>query len=420
MKAFHIIKREYMENVRKKSFLISTLLVPFMLVGVTLIPIAVTLFMPSSQVTIAMIDRTGEVGTDFLASLDDTLKDGRAEFVVKNFSDMPEDFDLRHAALIASLERDELGLFIDIPEDVYEAGEVFYFTKDVGSVNILEKFEKRLNSIVLKQRLTRAGIDYERVRDLTQRINLEVHRVSKSGAVAKKDLLSEWALVFVFIMILYMTLLTWGMSIQRSLIEEKGSRVIEVLLSSIEPKDLFFGKIIGLGAVGLTQVAIWSLTGLALGFFTFIAAAQYFEYFNVPPVVLVYFIIFFILGFLFYSSIFALVGGICSTEQEAQQLQGIVTLPMIVPILVIMLIIQSPNSALAVVLSMIPLFSPMLMLARIVISMPDLWQIILCIAILIVSIYGSIYFSSRVFRVGILMYGKRPGIREIMKWFKYT
>lgn len=420
MKAFHVIKREYMENVRKKSFLISTLLVPVLMLVVTFLPIVITLFMPGSQVTMTVLDRTGEVGNDFIATLDDTLKGGEAEFVVKRFDDLPADFDRAHDVLLEKLESKQIGLFIDIPADVYETGEANYYTRDVGSVTTLEKFEKRLNSIVLKQRLTRAGIDYERVKDLTQRVNLEVHRVSKTGTIAKKNLLSEWAVVFIFIMVLYMALLTWGMSIQRSLIEEKGSRVIEVLLSSLEPRDIFFGKIIGLGAVGFTQVAVWTLTGLALGFYTFVAAAQYFEYFNIAPIVLVYFIVFFILGFLFYSAIFALVGAICSTEQEAQQLQGIVTLPMVVPILIIMLIIQSPNSPIAVVLSMIPFFSPMLMLARIVVLMPDAWQIALSLGILLVSIYGAVYFSSRVFRVAILMYGKRPGLREIIKWFKYS
>jgi ABC-2 type transport system permease protein len=420
MKAFHVIRREYMENVRKKSFVISTILVPIMLLAVTFIPIVITLFMPSTQVTIAVLDRTGEIEADFAAALDDTLKDGRPEFVIQDFTDLPADFDEARKVLIAKLEAREIGVVMDIPADVFETGKVFYYTKDVGSVTVLEKFEKQLNLIVLKKRLAHAGIAYERVKNLTKRVDLEVHRVSKTGTVAKKDMLSEWGVVFVFIMILYMALLTWGMSIQRSLIEEKGSRVIEVLLSSLEPRDLFIGKIVGLGAVGLTQIAVWTLTGLALGFYTFIAAAQYFEYFDIAPVVLVYFIIFFILGFLFYSSIFALVGGICSTEQEAQQLQGIVTLPMVVPILIIMMIIQSPNSTLSVVLSMIPLFSPMLMMARIVVLMPDFWQIALSMGILIVSIYGAISFSSRVFRVGILMYGKRPGVREIIKWYKYS
>ncbi|MBI4721030.1 MAG: ABC transporter permease [Chitinivibrionia bacterium] len=420
MKAFHIIRREYMENVRKKSFLISTILVPIMLLVITFIPIVITLFMPGSQVTIAVLDRAGGLAAGFSAALNDTLKDGRPEFVIRDFADLPAGFDEAHEALISKLEADEVGVVIDIPADVLEAGKVFYYTRDVGSVTVLEKFERRLNSIVLKKRLEHAGVDYAAVKDLIKRIDLEVHRVSKTGTVAKKELLSEWGIVFVFIMVLYMTLLTWGMSIQRSLIEEKGSRVIEVLLSSLEPKDLFIGKIVGLGAVGLTQIAVWSLTGLALGFYAFIAAARYFEYFDIAPVVLVYFIVFYILGFLFYSAIFALVGGICSTEQEAQQLQGIVTMPLIVPILIIMLIVQSPNSPLSVVLSMIPFFSPMLMLARTVILMPDAWQIALSIAILLASIYGVIYFSSRVFRVGILMYGKRPGIREIIKWSKYS
>jgi ABC-2 type transport system permease protein len=221
-------------------------------------------------------------------------------------------------------------------------------------------------------------------------------------------------------MILYMALLTWGVSIQRSIIEEKGSRVIEVMLSSVEPLDLFLGKIIGLGLVGLTQLAIWVVVALSIGFYTYYAAAGIFSYINVSPLTLVYFVIYFIFGFLLYASIFTIVGAICSTEQDAQQLQGLVTLPLVVPILLLMMIIQSPNSTIAVVFSLIPLFTPMLMLARVVVLQPSFWQIALSMVLLVISIYASIYISSRVFRVGILMYGKRPGLREVVRWLRYT
>jgi ABC-2 type transport system permease protein len=401
MKALSVIKREYMENVRKKSFLISTILVPVLLMAFTFVPMLSTLFVPNEQLRISVLD-------DFFSTLKDTLKDGRKKYVVLKFDDMPATYEGAKDFLISKLENGELDIALFVPDDVFESREIYYYTKDVGSVLILEKFENRLNSIVLKKRLAQAGLDYEN------------RRVTKAGKVAKKNIMGEWGLVFGFVMILYMTLLTWGMSIQRSLIEEKSSRVIEVLLSSLEPKDLFFGKIVGLGAVGLTQITIWTVTGLSLGFYMYLAASSYFEYLNISPLVLVYFIVFFILGFLFYSAIFAMVGAICSTEQEAQQLQGLLTMPLILPLLVLMLIIQSPNSTVSVVLSMIPVFAPMIMLARIVILMPDFWQIAVSVVLLIISIYGAVYFSSRVFRVGILMYGKRPGLREIIKWFKYA
>ncbi len=420
MKVLKVIKREYLENVRKKSFLISTILVPILLIAFTFVPMLSTFFVPNEQISLAVLDATGEIGADFTASLTDTLDDGRPKYDVRVVEGAGGNSEDAKKSLISDIENGLLDVAVEIPEDVYSEGKFYYYTKDVGNVTVLEFIESRVSSSVLKKRLGRAGLDYERVKNLTREVSLEMRRVSKSGDVSKKNFLGEWGIVFAFIMILYMTVLTWGMSIQRSIIEEKSSRVIEVLLSSVEPKDLFFGKILGLGAVGFTQILIWTVTTLSIGAYIYVAAAQLLDYVSLPPVVLVYFLLFFILGFIFYSSVFALVGAICSTEQEAQQLQGLLTLPLILPILVLMIIIQSPNSLIAVILSMIPLFSPMIMLARIVILMPDFWQIALCIAILLASIYGAVYFSSRVFRVGILMYGKRPNFREIIKWFKYA
>jgi ABC-2 type transport system permease protein len=139
---------------------------------------------------------------------------------------------------------------------------------------------------------------------------------------------------------------------------------------------------------------------------------------HIPPVVFLYLILFFVLGFALFSSLFMTVGAVCTTDQDAQQLQALITLPMIVPILCLMLLLQNPNSPIAVVLSMIPLFAPMIMLARIILLQPPLWQILLSIALIIGAVVVSMNFAARVFRVGILMYGKRPSLREIVRWYK--
>jgi ABC-2 type transport system permease protein len=419
-KTWYVIKREYLENVRKKSFLISTFLVPVLMLAFTFVPMLATYFVPDEQVKLVVLDRTGEVSREFTPMLSDTLDDGRPKYLVKEVDPSLGNFDDMKDRLIAKVKNDELDVVIDIPADIDSTGKFYYYTKDVGSVQILESMESRLNSVILKRRLAMAGMDYDKVKNLTKKVSLDMRRVSKRGEISQKNVVSDWAMVFIFVMILYMTLLTWGMSIQRSLIEEKGSRVIEVLLSSLEPKDLFFGKILGLGAVGLTQITIWVAASLSIGIYIYVAASQFMDYISFSPLVLVYFLVFYILGFLFYSSLFTIVGATCSTEQEAQQLQSILTLPLVLPLLVLMLIIQSPNSTVSVILSLIPVFSPMLMMARIVILTPDFWQIALSIILLAVSIYGGAYFSSRVFRVGILMYGKRPGIKEIIKWFRYA
>jgi ABC-2 type transport system permease protein len=418
MNAYHIAKREYLENVRKKSFLISTILAPVLMVAFTAIPVGLAFFESGSQVSVAVLDRSGVIGDDFVAALDDTLEDGRRKFLIQDVVTSSRDFDSAYDELLAKVNGDQLDILIEVPEDVFTGGKVFYITKDERSITIMEEFEIKLGESVMRQRLAREGLDYDHVTKLTEGISLEVLKSTKSGSMEERSFLGEWGLVFVFVMILYMALLTWGISIQRSIIEEKGSRIIEVLLSSLNPMDIFIGKIVGLGLVGLTQLIIWVAVGVSIGFYTFFAAADIFAYMNVPLSVLVYFVVYFVLGFLLYASVFTVVGAICTTEQDAQQLQGLVTLPMIIPIVVLMLIIQTPNSPLAVVLSLIPFFTPMLMLGRIVVLQPPAWQVALSFVLMVVSIYLAIYFSSRVFRIGILMYGKRPGLKEIIRWYR--
>jgi ABC-2 type transport system permease protein len=412
MNALHVIRREYNEHVRKKSFLIGTILVPVFMLAFLVVPILLTFLGPNDQLKVAVIDRTGEVGKRFAAALDDTTADGEPKYLVQ-LAGAKDERDL-----IASLDAGDLDILLVIPEDVFEKGKVRYVTKDVRNFQVFENFENRLTRIVIERRLAREGLDYGRVASLTTRVTLDVNQITSTGEVKEKSMLTEWGLVFVFVMILYMALLTWGITISRSIIEEKGSRVIEVLLSSVEPRDLLLGKVVGIGLAGLTQMAIWALVGLAITVYGGAAAAEIFAKVKVPYSVFVYFVVYFVLGFLLYAAMFTVIGSICSTEQDAQQLQGLVTMPLIIPILVLMFIVQSPNSTLAVVMSLIPLFTPMVMLGRIIVLQPPAWQLGLSIVVMIASIYLSVAFSARVFRVGILMYGKRPSLPEVIKWYR--
>lgn len=412
MNALHVIRREYNEHVRKKSFLIGTILVPVFMLAFLVVPILLTFLGPNDQLKVAVIDRTGEVGERFAAALDDTTADGEPKYLVQ-LAGAKDERDL-----IASLDAGDLDILLVIPEDVFEKGKVRYVTKDVRNFQVFENFENRLTRIVIERRLAREGLDYGRVASLTTRVTLDVNQITSTGEVKEKSMLTEWGLVFVFVMILYMALLTWGITISRSIIEEKGSRVIEVLLSSVEPRDLLLGKVVGIGLAGLTQMAIWALVGLAITVYGGAAAVEIFAKVKVPYSVFVYFVVYFVLGFLLYAAMFTVIGSICSTEQDAQQLQGLVTMPLIIPILVLMFIVQSPNSTLAVVMSLIPLFTPMVMLGRIIVLQPPAWQLGLSIVVMIASIYLSVAFSARVFRVGILMYGKRPSLPEVIKWYR--
>lgn len=414
MNWLHVIRREYIEHVRKKSFVIGTILVPFFMLAFLLIPVLLALFEPNEQLSVAVIDHTGEVGQAFAASFEDTMESGEPKYLFTH----EESSGGRKAELIAALDAGELDIIVEIPADVMEESRANYITKEHRAIQIQETFANRLTEIIVRGRLAREGLQTAQVASLTTPVKLQERYVSSSGEVEDRSFLLDWGLVFGFVMILYMALLTWGITISRSIIEEKGSRVIEVLLSSVEPRDLLVGKVVGIGLAGLTQLVIWSVMGIVVTAAGGATTVSIFSKVQVPFSVFVYFVVFFVLGFLLYASLFTVIGSICSSEQDAQQLQGLVTLPMVVPILILMVIVQSPNSSLAVVMSLIPFFTPMVMLGRIVVLEPPLWQIALSIALMVASIYLSVTFSARVFRVGILMYGKRPSLPEVIKWYR--
>lgn len=420
MKVLHVIKREYLENVRKKAFIISTILAPIILVGFYSLPILSVYFVSGEPVSLAVLDRTGQLANKFVPSLDDTLKDGRSKFVVSVYDDPDLDFDAEKDALIAAINHDELDVLIEMPEDVLESSRVNYISKDQFNEVTMDRLREQLNPVIVGQRLAGEGLDFDRVSKLTSRVRFNENKITKSGVLQEQEVIGELIMVVIFVLILYMTLLSWGLSVQRAIIEEKSSRVIEVMLSSVEPRDLFFGKIFGIGALGLTQMAVWSVVLGGLGLSSAAVLAQYSDFIQVSISDVFYFLTFYVLGFLFYSALFTIIGAVCSTEQDAQQLQTLVILPLVIPLMSMFLVIQNPSATISVVLSYVPFFTPMLMLTRIVVSEPPTWEILLSIVILLVSIYLVTIFSSRVFRVGILMYGKRPSLREIIRWSRYA
>jgi ABC-2 type transport system permease protein len=223
---------------------------------------------------------------------------------------------------------------------------------------------------------------------------------------------------------IYVTVFIYGVNVMRSVIEEKSSRVVEVLLGSVTPMQLMAGKIIGVGAVGLTQIAIWAAVGSIVGGGGFAMATQLLgdslKDAHISTTAILLFPVFFLLGYSIYSCLYAGIGAICNTEEEAQQMQFPVTLPLVFCMICAMSVIRDPNTALAFWLSIFPLTAPIIMYVRISVSMPPTWQIALSIAITLATLYGLVWLTSRIYRVGILMYGKRPTLPEIIKWIRYA
>jgi ABC-2 type transport system permease protein len=226
---------------------------------------------------------------------------------------------------------------------------------------------------------------------------------------------------FALLFFLYMSVLFYGLFVMRGVIEEKQSRIVEIVISSVKPTQMMLGKVVGIGLVGLTQIGIWALTTAGLSLFgATMFPSQAAKIPSIPMSMLVYFVLFFVLGFFLYATLYAMVGSMVSSEEDAQQMQFPVTLLIVVPMMILGLVMSNPNSTSSIVLSMVPFFAPALMMLRIAVINPPVWQVILSMVIMVVTILGFLWVAAKIYRVGILMYGKRPSIAELGRWLRHT
>ena len=221
------------------------------------------------------------------------------------------------------------------------------------------------------------------------------------------------------IMLVYMAVLFYGISVMRSVLEEKNSRIMEVLLSSATSTELMAGKILGVGAVGLTQIVVWIVMAGVVALPS-LAMQPSLSNLEVAPFVFACFAIFFLLGYLLYSTMYAAIGAVTTTEQEGQQLQFLIVIPLVLSVFMLMPVIRTPDSAAMVWMSMIPFFAPILMFGRIVVETPPLWQILLSVVLLIGTEVLLLMLCARIYRIGVLIYGKRATLPEVLKWLKYA
>jgi ABC-2 type transport system permease protein len=294
-----------------------------------------------------------------------------------------------------------------------------YYSPNPSDFVTNETLQHGLKDAVIQERMARAGIDKERSSNMMSPIDLETIKIGPEGETKESG--QTFGIAFVMLFFIYMTILMYGISTMRGVIEEKQSRIVEVVVSSIKPFHMLMGKLIGIGLVGLTQYLIWVLT--AVGFTVLgvsVAARMNFNMPSIPTSLLVYFVLFFILGYFLFATLYALVGSMVSSEDEAQQLQLPVTFLIILPMMIFLIVVREPNSPLATVISMVPFFAPTLMLMRIAIINPPLWQILLSILLMLGSIVGVVWIASKIYRITILMYGKKPTLAELGRWLRYA
>ncbi|MCA1555452.1 MAG: ABC transporter permease, partial [Acidobacteria bacterium] len=313
----------------------------------------------------------------------------------------------------------ELGVYIVLPEKILEEGRAEYYGRNVSDVITTTQLRHSLNRAIVEQRLSEANIDRDRVRQLSKEIKMETTKVSESGL--ERDSGGGFGLAMFIGIFIYMAILMYGQVILSSVVEEKTTRVSEVLFSSVRPFHLMAGKLIGVALVAITQYVIWAVLFGAFALYgvgMLAASGMDVPLPNVPLSFIVYGLLFFIVGFLMYATIYVLVAAMVTTEKEAGQMAMPVIFLSVISIYMAFPVIRSPNSSFAFWVSIAPFFSPITMLVRIVTETPPFWQIALSLGIGLATVVFFVWVAARIYRVGMLMYGKSASIPEVLRWLR--
>lgn len=434
-KIFLIIKREYLSRVKKKSFLIITFLVPLLFLGMWGGIIALSIQDSGSSSTVYVIDDSGLIIND--------LKDTESLYFEKSTRSANEEKSYLQ----------ENQFLLVIPENILDSQKLDLLSSQKASIFVQGEISNQVDNILRKILLNNAGIDIQTLDSIQPKVKVTSLEITEQGEQESNAGVAMGIGMFASIMI-YLTLFIYGAQVMRGVIEEKNNRVVEIIISSVKPFQLMLGKIVGIGLVGLTQFLLWIvLSGTLLTVGGLIIANQMPDAFSaeelssisssVPssaafaqqnsligdvqgtlagidfPYLISCFLIFFIGGYLLYSALFAAVGSAVDTETETQQFMLPLTMPLLFTyVMSFGVLIKDPHGPLAFWLSMIPFTSPIAMMVRVPFGVP-LWQLSLSIVLLIVGFIFTTWVASRIYRVGILMYGKKASYKELIKWFRY-
>ena len=430
-----IIAREFNERVRKKSFIITTILMPLLMLGLMAAPTLMMVFAKGEQKTLLVIDESGVVAPEL---------EGNDEVVFENFT----------GTLDEARQNEEVFGTLWIGKDVVEKpSSVRLYTNSSSSMSLEEAIAAQIEDVVEAKRLDMYNI--EGLKDIMDNLQASVSMTTYRNDLASEGEAEEatssmvaYRLGLVLGMMLYMFLIIYGSMVMTSVIEEKGSRVLDVLGSSVNPFQLMLGKILGVASVAVTQIAIWGVLICGLGA-TVLPALMPADVMQAVEAVqagqmtaldaeldadmlsalsiatdvgglvmmFVWLLLFLLGGFLFYSAMFAAVGSAVDSIQDANQLQTPITMPFILALILAMSVFNDPNSSLAFWGSVIPFTSPIVMMARIPFGIPT-WEIVLSLVLLYASVVAMAWAAGKIYRVGIFMHGKKPSLKELLSWIK--
>jgi ABC-2 type transport system permease protein len=346
-------------------------------------------------------------------------------FVVERVDTQGRTLDDVKRELNARIGRGELDGYLVIPPDILTNGETksAYYGRNVGDVITREQIEDRLNRVVRKQRLIQQGVKEQDIETLSKSVDVAAYPVNEKGQEGAEDSGAGFAMVFVIAFLIYITVLLYGQVVLGAVVEEKETRIAEVLFSSIRPFQLMVGKLIGVSLMAVTQMAIWVGAFGVVAAFVLPKLAESGKGVNLPhlpAVFFLYFFLFFIVGYFIYATIYVLVGSMVTTTQEGGQMAMPIVFLLMAGLYMAFPVIRAPNSNFAFWISMVPFFSPIVMMVRIVSQPPPFWQIAVSFLIDCVTVVVLIWLSSRIYRTGMLMYGKKATIPEMMRWVRQS
>jgi ABC-2 type transport system permease protein len=428
---FLIARREYLERVRTKSFLIMTILIPLMMAGFLLGPsllmnpmshgakhLVIVASHPQTAETIRqeLTKAQGEQNKQIADSKKNTLKR-----TAETPSELTVDVDTNtsadeRAALSQKVRNKQLDGVIWATDEALAAEKIPFITRDTSSFIQNATIGLGVDRALHREALKAKGLSDQEIDSVLKRLDVDPQDPAGTGSGNPQI---TFVVSFIMVMILYMSVLLYGINVMRAILDEKTSRIMEVMLSVSRPNEMMAGKILGVGAVGLTQIAIWIGTAVVMMGGNLVASGEQLKGIITWQMLLA-FAVYYLLGFALYSTVYAAIGAMVNSEQEAQQLQFLAVLPLAASLGIMFNVIQFPNSTIAVWASIFPFTSPLIMFSRIAVQIPSLWQIGLSLAVMIATIVGMVLLCGRIYRVGILMYGKKPTLPEIIKWLRYA
>jgi ABC-2 type transport system permease protein len=417
-KTFLIIKREFLVRVKKKSFIIMTLLAPILMASLIIVPVLVTDSGQQKRL-IGIYENT----TSFAKEIEDSEN---IHFTV--FDDMQMD------DFIKDPEGSNYYALLKIENDSYS----IYSNQQV-SLNLRKSIEKQLEQISERNKLKQAGINLDIIEQAKTNINIETKIITSEGNTTSSSTEASIGIGFITGILIYMFIFMYGTMVMRGVIEEKTNRIVEIIISSVKPFQLMIGKILGVALVGLTQFILWIILTIII---SSIAEIIFFDTTEITNnldsvdqsvilneftrltgginlmLIFVSFLFYFLFGYLMYSALFAAVGSAVDAEADTQQFMLPITIPLIFSFILIQPVMDNPDGILAFWLSIIPLTSPIIMMARLPFGVES-WQLILSMILLILGFIFTTFIAGKIYRTGILMYGKKISYKELWKWLTY-